>query len=310
MDAQHMQAHALALAQTHLHPAARVTAIGGGFYGRVFRADFPAPPYRAAVKLYTKPAIHRQEAAQLAILGAHGTLPVPEVLLIHDATPAIPAEAIIMGFIDGINAARIPADIHPDMDALGDALSENLIAYHDTVNPAGFGPLNGPFFPDFHTYYRARAQEDFAKATALLDRGVLEPGPHAVLERALTRFDAIFCELVPRACLIHGDYNTYNFMLRPDGSGVAAVIDPYGSEWTDPERDLYQLDNVNGKDYGLLSRYAARRPLSRLFPVKQAFYELSMEMMHYYDSGVLPMSERVRGEADRLEAEMKRFGLW
>lgn len=75
-------------------------------------------------------------------------------------------------------------------------------------------------------------------------------------------------------------------MLDEKRSRAVAVIDPFHCCWADSEFDLYQLDNANGKEYGLLKRYSGKMPLSENFEAKRRFYELYTEVNHYYDSRV------------------------
>ena len=66
------------------------------------------------------------------------------------------------------------------------------------------------------------------------------------------------------------------------------------------EYDLYQLDNANGKSYGLLKKYAQKFPLSPNFKQKRCFYELYTEVNHYYNSHVEVNQEAVEQLAIKL----------
>lgn len=79
-----------------------------------------------------------------------------------------------------------------------------------------------------------------------------------------------------------------------------AAIDPFGCCWADSEYDLYQLDNANGKGYGLLQRYAGKMPLSGNFEEKRCFYELYTEVSRYHDACVEVNQEAVGILAGRL----------
>ena len=99
---------------------------------------------------------------------------------------------------------------------------------------------------------------------------------------------------VESACLIHGDYTTWNIMLNEELTEATALIDPFGCMWADRELELYQLENVNGKDYRLLERYRAAVPLSPNFEVKNCFYRLFTEIMHYHDASVPVKESHIR----------------
>ena len=58
--------------------------------------------------------------------------------------------------------------------------------------------------------------------------------------------------------------------LSEDLSRVSGVIDPFNCCFADAEMDLYQLDNANGRDYGLLEQYSQRVRLSENFALKTA----------------------------------------
>ncbi len=125
--------------------------------------------------------------------------------------------------------------------------------------------------------------------------------PYVLFERSLERFDSIFCQSVTEASLIHGDYNTWNIILDETKSCALAVIDPFNCCWADREFDLYQLDNANGKAYGLLKRYSEKVPLSGNFEAKRRFYELYTEVNHYHDARVKADFKAVDDLAKRLE---------
>ena len=86
---------------------------------------------------------------------------------------------------------------------------------------------------------------------------------------------------------VHGQARLLlNVMLDRGRSRAVAVIDPFHCCWADSEFDLYQLDNANGKGYGLLERYGEKMPLSDNFEAKRRFYELYTEVAHYHDAQV------------------------
>ena len=106
---------------------------------------------------------------------------------------------------------------------------------------------------------------------------------------------------IERASLIHGDYNTWNILLDKEKTCVTAFLDPFGCCWADSEFDLYQLDNANGKEFGLLQCYAKKKKLSSNFYEKRCFYELFTEINHYYDSHVRVDLKAVKKLAMRLQ---------
>ena len=90
---------------------------------------------------------------------------------------------------------------------------------------------------------------------------------------------------------------------------MSGVIDPFNCCFADAEMDLYQLDNANGRDYGLLEQYSQRVRLSENFALKNCFYELFTELMHYHDAHVDPIVPRVAEETEALRIQLVRFGI-
>ncbi|MCL2426807.1 MAG: hypothetical protein FWD05_10790 [Oscillospiraceae bacterium] len=74
-------------------------------------------------------------------------------------------------------------------------------------------------------------------------------------------------------------------------------------------REACQLNNANGKQFGLLDIYATKFPLSENFQLKLSFYELFSEITHFYDADVEIDYPRMIAEANELELQMKAFGL-
>ncbi len=297
------------LAEAYLGAPAKVTPLGGGFYGRVFLAE--AGDERAVVKLYMKAGFHRQEQRQLEALRRVALVPMPEVYAAYDADHVTPFDAIVMEYLDGCNAGVVEGLAPESRDNIALTIVENLLAYHRCVNPEGFGELDAAAFaPDWNQSYWATAQSHFAKAQKLYDGGRIDAEVWGVVCRAMAHYDEIFCRPVPQACLIHGDYNTWNVLLNDSMTEVAAVIDPSGCRWADPELDLYQLNNANGRDYGLLERYMQLQPVSENFFMKNPFYELMTELMHYHDSGVDPREYgKLPGQARALDRALDEAGI-
>lgn len=297
------------LAEAYFGAPARITPLGGGFYGRVFLAEAKAA--QAVVKLYMKAGFHRKEKGQLEALRRVALVPMPRVYAAYDAGGETPYDAIVMEYLPGCNAG-VQEGLEPESrDKIARTIVENLLAYHRCTHPEGFGELDAPSFePDWNESYRKTAQSHFAKAKYLYDMGRIDRAVLDTLCRAMAHYDEIFCRPVPQACLIHGDYNTWNVLLNPAMTEVAAVIDPFGCRWADPELDLYQLNNANGRYYGLLERYMQLQPVSENFFMKNPFYELMTELMHYHDSGVDPREYgKLPGQAKALEMAMDRGGI-
>ena len=297
------------LAEAYCGAPVKVTPLGGGFYGRVFLAE--AGDEQVVVKLYMKPGFHRKEKRQLEALRPVALVSMPRVYAAYDASSETPFDAIVMEYLPGCNAG-VQEKLEPESrDKIAQTIVGNLLAYHQCTNPGGFGELDAEAFaPGWNQSYWATAQSHFAKAQKLYDSGRIDSQVWGVVCRAMAHYDDIFCRPVPQACLIHGDYNTWNVLLNPAMTEVVAVIDPSGCRWADPELDLYQLNNANGRYYGLLERYMQLQPVSENFFMKNPFYELMTELMHYHDSGVDPREYgKLPGQARALEMAMDQGGI-
>lgn len=285
-----------------------VAPLGGGFYGRVFAARLAQEPWQVAVKFALFPGLHLREREQLAILGKHARLPMPEVLALHDADAEIPFDALLMTFLEGINCGKTNGIPTAQRAHIADQIIDTLVGFHETVNPSGFGELGGPYASDWRSVYRSKAEASFGKAVGLYERGQINRHVLATVERAWAHFDAIFARPVEAARLIHGDYNTWNVLINAEATEAVAVIDPFGCMWADAEMELYQLNNANGRDFALLERYAERMPLHEDFALRSGFYELFSEVMHYFDAGVDASRSALPSQAQALATLMNDYG--
>ncbi|MDD4796726.1 MAG: phosphotransferase [Eubacteriales bacterium] len=287
----------------------RVTPIGGGFYAKVYLAEISGPPYRTAVKIYDKPGLNRSEFCQIETMRRYAALRLPVLYACHDADGEIPVHALAMEFLEGKNAGHAQNLPAAHRRRIADSVVDNLMALHSAVNSAGFGPVGGACYaPNWQDYYRTQAQSILNKAIALEGRGALDGHVVDIMRRALDGYGQIFSDSV-KARLIHGDYNMWNILLNDGQTDAAAFLDPFGGGWADAELDLYQLDNANGKEFGLLDNYRARAALSPAFDVKKCFYELFTEVMHYHDAGVDVAGSQIPGQARALLCQMARYRI-
>ncbi|MCL1952046.1 MAG: phosphotransferase [Oscillospiraceae bacterium] len=261
----------------------------------MFLAAFEKPPYQAVVKLYKYNDLNRREAQQLQALAQHGTLKVPKIYHVHENT------ALVMEFLRGVNAGEqhgIPAKTR---DRIGEQIVENLLAYH-SVPHAGYGALDAESYAArWRDHYHEVLLSALKKGEALLTAGQIKQKTFGTCLHALERYDDIFQEEPAGARLIHGDYNTWNILLDTDRQNAVAVIDPFNCCWADPEYDLYQLNNANGKSFGLLAKYSRHRALSPHFERKIKYYELFSEIAHYHDAQVDASRSRLAATARELE---------
>lgn len=284
-----------------------VEDLGGGFYGRAFLVKMKKSPFSAVVKLYLVDGFAENEALQLKTLSLHSKLKMPEVYGVYKAeATGLPHDALIMEFLDGINAGWLDVSyLSPNAKTtICENIVDNLIALHSNVNTKGFGELNSKeFLPTWQDFYRPKAKTIVEKARYLKSVGQISDYVTDVFEDSFECFDKIFYLPITEARLIHGDYNTWNVMLNHEKNRAEFVIDPFGCCYGDSEYDLYQLDNANGKEFGLLKRYAKKIPLTENFTAKRYFYELYSEISHYHDACV-PVD---LAAAERMAKKLSEF---
>ena len=107
------------------------------------------------------------------------------------------------------------------------------------------------------------------------------------MTEAYKNFDIIFSEKVEKASLIHGDLNVMNIFADRKTLKPTAFIDPLDCMYADREYDLFQLNNLSGKQFGLYKAYKAKYPTSTYCDIKTAFYGLFNEVATYIKTGVL-----------------------
>ena len=264
-----------------------IKALGGGFYGRAFSVAIDRPPFTIVVKVYMYDGIARNEYVQLRMLARHALLKVPEVYHLHIKQGDSDHDALLMEHIEGLNAGHQNTLADDAIDRIADRIVDNLIAFHSVEHADGFGALESEAFEqDWRDWYRRDVRMVYKKAIALRDRGKLDNDIFATVELAVERFDQIFYLPITDARLIHGDYNAWNIMVNTEASDAIAVIDPFNCSWADPEFDLYQLDNANGRYLSLLDRYREKVALTENFAQKNSFYKLFTEIMHHHDANV------------------------
>ena len=283
--------------------AESVAFLGGGFYGRVYLAQMPLEPFQVVCKIYLYDHMAEKEALQLTELSRHGTLPMPQVYFLHRKDTSIHRDALLMQYTPGITFSAI-TDLTPEQsDHIAQEIVENLLAYH-RIPHAGFGEIGGSvFYDDFRDWYRLLAADYMKSGQTLFHQGLLDPDNYQVLCEAWEAFDAIFSLPITEARLVHGDYNGWNYLIRPDYTGVSSIIDPFDACWGDPEMDLPHLREEH------LALYAQRAPLTPNFALKRHFYSLFSNVRHYHDAQVHPSPEFLWNIADPLQREMVRAGI-
>jgi len=288
-----------------------VTALGGGFYGRVFLVETDREPYKTVYKIYLYGGLAEREAAQLQALSLHALIKMPEVYFHHGADVDIPNDVLAMEYVEGNNIGNMELSLDGDTrQRLANIMIDNQLSYHAAVNAEGFGDIGAASYePDWVTYYYPKAQSAYNKITELYKKGKITSTVNSAAGRAFDKFDRIFYLPVEKAGLIHGDYNTWNILFDDAITRATAVIDPFDCCWSDPELDLYQLTHANGNYFGLLDLYKVKSGVSENFMLKNSFYELFTEMTHHYNANQDVPPQKVNPYVEALNRQMDYFGL-
>lgn len=294
------------LRETLFKDVIEFSKIGQGFYGTVYDVRLDGQEDPVVVKWFSFKGHAQHEARQLKALSQYALVKIPLVYAIHNETSDLPYEAIVMERIEGTNASMVEfPDLASQNRFVADVL-DNLLAWHDTTNPAGFGPLDGPFVDSWKQHYLTRVEFLIRKMESPKLKHVPSQYVWNIIQASAHRFDDIFTNTAAKSSLVHSDCNLWNIMVDPKRLTITGVIDPSDAEWADPEVDLWHLDNCDGNRLGLLAEYLRRRPRPEMFELRYAFYKLWDDIKHFVRMGWYD-EERFAGFARDLETQMKVF---
>lgn len=301
-----MERTVINIAQNHFNYVVEsVTALGGGFYGRAFLIKFINDPNKVVAILYLYSNLAENEANQIETLAKSSILKMPHIFGVYLACDTgYEHDVVLMEYFDGFNAGwqNVSSFSTQDTYNICENIVDNLISIHSTINKKGFGEINSTqYYNTWQDFYRIKARSIVCKARELHSANQISDHVLSVFEKSFNQFDNVFYLPITEARLIHGDYNTWNIMLNKQKNSAMYVIDPFGCCYGDSEYDLYQLDNANGIEYGLLKRYAEKVGLSPNFEIKKRFYRLYSEICHYYDAHVQVDYDAAEKMANDLE---------
>lgn len=275
--------------------------VGEGFYGQVYLVEILKSPYRLIVKWYKHTGNNQRENRQLALLKKHSLLKIPDVYYVHNYTKDVPYEAVIMEYIEGVNASHLPTN-HPNKDKFIKAMGDNLIHLHGITNKDGFGDGNN-MFPDWKSCLRNKLDnwyEDL-KTNEQISKKVM-----SYVDISFEKFNDIFAETIEKSSLIHSDYNLWNILVDAKTAKITGIIDPLDAGWADKELDLFHLQNADGDRFGLLDYYKNNTAVSELFPVKNAFYWFWDDIKHLINVGWYD-EKRFVSFGERMVSLMKEY---
>lgn len=216
--------------------------LAGGWSGQTFLADVAGE--RSVVRIYATsghrgPAAHEVDAALLRLV--RGLVPVPEVLEVRRADPAIDLPALLVtSYVEGVRGDEVLSTLD---DAGLAVLGRHLGGLAATL--AGMPMLrSGPFVDgDLTIGSFALNGQSLDGLPAFLDQltiGGLSAGELDRLRGVLVDAQALL-DTVGRVCLVHSDLNAKNVIVDPDTLEVRALVDWEFSHAGHPFADLGNL---------------------------------------------------------------------
>lgn len=281
--------------------------LGGGSFGTAYKIVQDKEPHVLVAKAYKVDGMHKKEAYDLRVLATHTKMKYPTVYFVHDATAQIPISCMCMEFIGGKSVFvdfALLLKSKKKKRAFAEAVVDSMLEIHSFTNPK-FGLIENPIYTSWLEYYKPFAADILATAQQLRIDGKLSASIVNTMEQAFERFDDIFFEDIKEASLIHGDLNVSNIMVKMPFE-VTAIIDPLEARFADREYDLFQLNNMTGKQFGLYNLYKEKYPTSKNCDAKCAFYGLWNEVYCFITAGTLfkfimnPLVKKMRAQLQQL----------
>lgn len=262
--------------------------VGGGSYGRAYRVEMDCEPYTLIAKVYLVAEMCAKDAVALKVLRDHCRIRFPKVYFQREADENVPVDIMLMEYIEGkdvFSDYRLLFKSRKQRDKFASNVVDAMADIHSFTN-VKFGDLENPTFDNWLDYYRPFAEDVLISAREMNKKGQLPNSILIVMEDAWEKFDLIFDKKVVEASLIHGDLNVMNIMVKKPFE-ISGFIDPLNAMFADKEYDLFQLNNLTGKRFGLYYKYKEKYPVSQNCDVKCAFYALWNEVHCYITSGKL-----------------------
>ncbi len=263
-----------------------INFLGGGSFGFAYKVDIDSEPSAIVVKTFKVEGMHKKEAYQLDVLREHSTVKFPKVYFTHDNTPDKPLDCMAMEFVEGRDAFNNFGLLFKSQKAkraFADKLTEGMHSIH-CCTADKFGDVENPTFDSWQEYYKPFVDDVFNKAAKMHECGKLEDYVFNTMKKAYLMYDEIFADEVTTPCLIHGDLNVMNVMVKKPFE-ISAIIDPLNSMYADKEYDLFQLNNLTGRCFGLYKTYKKKYETSEKCDLKCAFYALWNEVYCYIKTG-------------------------
>ncbi len=280
-----------------------VKFIGGGSYGRVFKAILHDDTV-IALKAYRMQGSQYAEAEQLQILSRNTFVKMPDVLFTYeDENTAI----LAMTFVEGRNVLN-PLFLLKNKQAklaFAQDVINGMLQWHEVTNDK-FGALSNPVYDTWIDFYQTEKQVPWLQGLSeLTDNGKFSKKNLQLLLEATEVFNSLPAQET-KPVLIHSDLNIMNIMAEPKTCKLTAFIDPCSCMWADREYDLFQLRNMWGDAFGLYETYKQKYNLSEYADFRVAYYGAMNEAACRLGGGlIMPLWEILCN--NRLKKEMKKI---
>ena len=254
-----------------------------GDFTQTFRLELDRSPGQAIVKLFQAEERLAQcrfdlEADTLAYMKSLSTFPVPQVYYYHAAEAGWPTEALVLERIPGQAVTEVYDQVSGARRMeLAENVAQTLLRLHAVRHSPGFGPLRGPFQPNWSDVFFPRLDRAYQR----LDRSREIPEMVEAAEAAYALMGPLLRRSESEAVLLHGDLFWTNILVDPWSLEVTGLIDPIIDpfwpmpQWGDREYELATLlfmDMPLGLD--LVRCYERHQALEEGFPLRRRFYNL------------------------------------
>ena len=204
LDKEKTKIYMRQLAEQRYNTAVRnIKYIGGGSYGLVYRAEMDAEPRILVLKAYRVKDMNLKEKMQIELLSQHSGIRFPKIYFAHSASDAIPADALAMEYINGVNAMNPLFMLKSKAKRMrfGDIVAANSLKMHSRTN-AKFGFLENPVYDTWDEFYFQLATDIIRKTKEFVEAGKLNKKHLITMQTAYDNYDKYFVKRSknPRCC--------------------------------------------------------------------------------------------------------------
>ena len=232
-----------------------------GFYGYVYLIE-TADGKKVIAKVYKRCGYIKNETEQLNMIRKYALVKVPEIYAVSYQKENGYFDVLFMEYIEGVNAAAIKITDKKEKLAFSNQVVENLLAINEVTTSDGFGSyITKEYCKSWEEYYKSYIT-NLCHAVHSRKPLLFSKSNVKLMDKLYESYDKVFSVPVAQSCLI-----------------------PFESIFADRELELYQLQNANGDEYGLLENYASHIVLSDNFEVKNPYYFFWNDMTHMVKTG-------------------------